>query len=100
MVGKSDGRISGKHSLECAGALGSEGEQMVGVITLRVVITEAVQRNKDDVVFRKLRRRIRAVINGDNSGDGLPVRQSREATDREYCVENADRKSSHEMAHT
>src|ERR1700734_1817918 len=36
MIGKSDGRIRGKHSFGCAGSLASEGEQMGGVITLRV----------------------------------------------------------------
>jgi hypothetical protein len=51
MVGKGDGRISGKHSFGCAGALGGEGEQKVRVITLRVVVTEAVKRNEDDLVF-------------------------------------------------
>ena len=41
----------GKHSFGCAGALGGEGEQKVRVITLRVVVTEAVERNEDNLVF-------------------------------------------------
>jgi len=42
MVGKGNGRISGKYAFGCAGALGSEGEQMIGMIALRIIITEAV----------------------------------------------------------
>src|SRR5262249_2973469 len=51
VVGRRLGGKGWNHSFGCAGTLGSQSEQMVGVIALRVVVTEAVKRNEDDIWF-------------------------------------------------
>src|SRR5580658_5048894 len=94
MVGKGYRRISGKHTFRRAGALSCQCQQVVSMITLCIVIAEAVQRNEDDIGFRKLPRSIRPVINGNdgrNDGrDALAVGRRCEPTGRKYEAEDAN----------
>jgi hypothetical protein len=62
---------------------------MAGVIALGVVVAEAVERNQDDIGLRELLRGIRAVINGNDGSDGLPVRRNRQPASRKREAEGA-----------
>lgn len=99
VVGKRKRRIRGKHSFRRTRPIGREREQMLSVITLGIVVSESVERNQNQVRFRKLLRGVRSVINRDDRSDSLGLAKGGQARRHEQQRENAIGKASPPMAH-